>query len=122
MEMRLATEPPKEPSGIPKMKFKALPSRGSSPGPWHRNHRTDRRLREPADMSTRDSRVSSSSAAATHPVEEDDTVTKRKKEELHRKFVKKLGHPDSMARIKRLNSHIDDRDRGSGRRGRRGPR
>ncbi|CAK7224131.1 Mismatch repair protein msh3 [Sporothrix curviconia] len=33
----------------------------------------------------------------------DDEVTKRKKAELHRKFVKKLGHPDSLAKIRRRN-------------------
>ncbi len=44
------------------------------------------------------------------PVEEegsDDPSERRKKEELHRKFVKKLGHPDSMAQIKRRNWQID---------------
>ncbi|TVY27395.1 DNA mismatch repair protein [Lachnellula hyalina] len=30
--------------------------------------------------------------------EEDDQATKAKKEELHKKFVKKLGHPDSLKR------------------------
>ncbi len=49
----------------------------------------------------------SSSAAAQHS-EDEDEVTKRKKEELHRKFVKKLGHPDSMARSKRLDSHVEN--------------
>jgi len=40
--------------------------------------------------------------------EEEETPTeKRKKEELHRKFVKKLGHPDSMVQIKRRNFQID---------------
>ncbi|CAK7205948.1 Mismatch repair protein msh3 [Sporothrix eucalyptigena] len=33
----------------------------------------------------------------------DDPETRRKKEELHRKFVKKLGHPDSLAKTKRRN-------------------
>jgi DNA mismatch repair protein MSH3 len=40
--------------------------------------------------------------------DEDDAATRRKKEELHRKFVKKLGHPDSIAQIKRRNFQIDD--------------
>lgn len=31
----------------------------------------------------------------------DDEAVKTRKEELHRKFVKKLGHPDSIAQIKR---------------------
>ena len=40
--------------------------------------------------------------------EEETPAEKRKKEELHRKFVKKLGHPDSMVQIKRRNFQIDD--------------
>lgn len=39
---------------------------------------------------------------------EDDPAARRKKEELHRKFVKKLGNPDSIAQIKRRNYQIDD--------------
>ncbi|CAK7269710.1 Mismatch repair protein msh3 [Sporothrix epigloea] len=35
--------------------------------------------------------------------ESEDEETKRKKAELHRKFVKKLGHPDSLAKIRRRN-------------------
>ncbi|CAK7210882.1 Mismatch repair protein msh3 [Sporothrix bragantina] len=35
--------------------------------------------------------------------ESDDEETKRKKADLHRKFVKKLGHPDSLAKIRRRN-------------------
>lgn len=31
----------------------------------------------------------------------DDAATKRQKEELHRKFVKKLGHPDSLSLFRR---------------------
>lgn len=38
----------------------------------------------------------------------EDATSQRRKEELHKKFVKKLGHPDSMAMIKRRNFHIDD--------------
>ncbi|OAA53956.1 DNA mismatch repair protein MutS, C-terminal domain protein [Niveomyces insectorum RCEF 264] len=44
--------------------------------------------------------------------DENDTVTKRDKEELHRRFVKRLGHPDSVTQIKRrcfaLSSNDDD--------------
>jgi DNA mismatch repair protein MSH3 len=36
----------------------------------------------------------------------DDEVVRSQKEELHRKFVKKLGHPDSIAQIKRRNWQI----------------
>ena len=49
-----------------------------------------------------------SSSAAAQLSEDEDEVTKRRKEELHRKFVKKLGHPDSMARGKRLDSQMND--------------
>lgn len=39
---------------------------------------------------------------------DEDAASQRRREELHRKFVKKLGHPDSMAMIKRRNFQIDD--------------
>lgn len=39
---------------------------------------------------------------------DEDAASQRRKEELHKKFVKKLGHPDSMAMIKRRNFQIDD--------------
>lgn len=43
-------------------------------------------------------------------VEEDQeqAAVRSQKEELHRKFVKKLGHPDSMAMIRRRNFQIED--------------
>jgi len=52
-------------------------------------------------------------SSENRPAEDDgdsdeDPAARRKKEELHRKFVKKLGHPDSMAQIKRRNYLIDD--------------
>jgi DNA mismatch repair protein MSH3 len=40
--------------------------------------------------------------------DEDDPSVRRKKDELHRRFVKKLGNPDSLAQIKRRNFQIDD--------------
>ena len=43
----------------------------------------------------------SSQSLGVEPIpeeEEDDQATKAKKEELHKKFVKKLGHPDSLKR------------------------
>lgn len=40
-------------------------------------------------------------ASAGRNEDDDDGATKRKKEELHRKFVKKLGHPDSLSRFRR---------------------
>jgi DNA mismatch repair protein MSH3 len=38
----------------------------------------------------------------------DDEVVKSQKADLHRKFVKKLGHPDSIAQIKRRNWQITE--------------
>lgn len=40
--------------------------------------------------------------------EAEDAAVRRQKEELHRKFVKKLGHPDSMAMIRRRNFQTED--------------
>lgn len=47
---------------------------------------------------------------AVGEVEEDQeqAAVRSQKEELHRKFVKKLGHPDSMAMIRRRNFQIED--------------
>lgn len=45
---------------------------------------------------------------ASYGDDEDDPAARRKKDELHRKFVKKLGNPDSMAQIRRGNFQIDD--------------
>ena len=65
----------------------------------------------------------SSQAIPGEPIpeeEEDDEEIKTKKKELHEKFVKKLGHPDSLALIKRRNWQIDadtealDEDAGEG--------
>ncbi|KAK4168797.1 muts domain V-domain-containing protein [Cladorrhinum sp. PSN259] len=39
--------------------------------------------------------------------EDEDAATKRKKEELHRKFVEKLGRPDSMPLLRRGNVQAD---------------
>ena len=50
---------------------------------------------------------SSSNEPAPAIIEEEDgedaAVVKARKEALHRKFVKKLGHPDSLAQIRRRN-------------------
>ncbi|KAB5551264.1 muts domain V-domain-containing protein [Coniochaeta sp. 2T2.1] len=48
------------------------------------------------------------SSGAADGNENEDPSVRRKKEELHRKFVKKLGNPDSIAQIKRRNFQIDD--------------
>lgn len=40
--------------------------------------------------------------------EDEAACRKKEKEELHKKFVKKLGHADSMAMIKRRNFQIND--------------
>lgn len=50
----------------------------------------------------------SSSAAEIDDEDNDDEATRRKKEDLHRRFVKKLGAPDSIAQIKRRNFHLND--------------
>src|SRR5271167_1979252 len=53
----------------------------------------------------------SQSSAVLGSVSEDGTdnkVVQSQKEELHRKFVKKLGHPDSIAQIKRRNWQITE--------------
>ncbi|KAI1264279.1 muts domain V-domain-containing protein [Xylariaceae sp. FL1019] len=42
----------------------------------------------------------------------DDIQEKKRKEELHRKFVQKLGRPDSMAQIRRRNFQIDEETQG----------
>lgn len=49
-------------------------------------------------------------AASDAAVDEngEDAAARRQKEELHRKFVKKLGHPDSMAMIRRRNFQAED--------------
>ncbi|KAI0194564.1 muts domain V-domain-containing protein [Astrocystis sublimbata] len=46
--------------------------------------------------------------AAPEEEQQDDPQTRRRKQELHRKFVQKLGRPDSMALMKRRNHQIDD--------------
>lgn len=45
--------------------------------------------------------------AAEEEEADDDASTRRRKEELHRKFVKKLGHPDSISQLRRRNYHDD---------------
>lgn len=42
--------------------------------------------------------VHNESASPVVPTEESDVADRRKREELHKKWVKKLGHPDSMLR------------------------
>lgn len=49
-----------------------------------------------------------SDAAASEADGSEDPAVVRHKKEMHRKFVKKLGHPDSIAMIKRRNFQIDD--------------
>ncbi len=54
---------------------------------------------------------SSQTAAGLATVQDedlDDEVVQSQKAELHRKFVKKLGHPDSIAQIKRRNWQITE--------------
>lgn len=42
------------------------------------------------------------------PEEDEDATTKAKKDKLHQKFIQKLGHPDSIAQIKRRNWQITE--------------
>ncbi len=54
---------------------------------------------------------SSQDAARLAPVEEEepeDEAVRLQKEQLHQKFLKKLGHPDSVAQIKRRNWMITE--------------
>jgi DNA mismatch repair protein MSH3 len=53
---------------------------------------------------------SSQAAAGPATVQDEDLdeVVKSQKADLHRKFVKKLGHPDSIAQIKRRNWQITE--------------
>ncbi|GAB1310829.1 Mismatch repair protein msh3 [Madurella fahalii] len=39
--------------------------------------------------------------------DDEEATVRRKKEELHRKFVKKLGHPDSLSMLRRRNFQAD---------------
>ncbi|KAK9415292.1 putative DNA mismatch repair protein [Seiridium unicorne] len=47
-------------------------------------------------------------AALAAEREDEDAAAKRRKADLHQKFVKKLGKPDSMAQLKRRNHQIDE--------------
>ncbi|TGJ85908.1 hypothetical protein E0Z10_g2878 [Xylaria hypoxylon] len=47
-------------------------------------------------------------AAPGEEQQQDDAKLQKRKEELHRKFVQKLGRPDSIALMKRRNHQIDD--------------
>ncbi|CAK7245288.1 MAG: Mismatch repair protein msh3 [Sporothrix thermara] len=55
------------------------------------------------DERPRDDRNMSKDTAADDNSSSDDEETKRKKAELHRRFVQKLGHPDSLAKSRRRN-------------------
>ncbi|KAI4598536.1 Mismatch repair protein msh3 [Pestalotiopsis sp. 9143b] len=44
--------------------------------------------------------------------EEEDATEKRRKADLHQKFVKKLGKPDSMAQLRRRNFQADEETQG----------
>ncbi|KAI0125609.1 muts domain V-domain-containing protein [Xylariales sp. AK1849] len=73
-----------------------LPTSKTPPKP---TTRTERYLYD--DASQRDT------TAAEPVIEQDDTAEKRRKAELHQKFVKKLGRPDSMTQLKRRNFQVD---------------
>ena len=60
-------------------------------------------------VSERTSRyIFSSSPSRDEENVEDSVDARKRKDQLHQKFVKKLGRPDSIAEIKRRNWHIDE--------------
>ncbi|KAI0394829.1 muts domain V-domain-containing protein [Xylariaceae sp. FL0594] len=66
------------------------------------NHRTERYLYD--GSSPREGRPAAAATSAEHDrqqEEQEDAREKRRREELHRKFVAKLGRPDSMALLRR---------------------
>ncbi|KAI2636112.1 muts domain V-domain-containing protein [Xylaria nigripes] len=56
------------------------------------------------------SNVGSSQPSAPGGEQKDDAREKKKKDELHRKFVQKLGRPESMAQMKRHDYQIDENE------------
>ncbi|KAI0417556.1 muts domain V-domain-containing protein [Xylaria grammica] len=66
------------------------------------NARTERYLYD--GLSPRDCQA----AAPGEEQQQDGAKEKKRKEDLHRKFVQKLGRPDSIAMMKRRNHQIDD--------------
>ena len=50
------------------------------------------------------SQVTADNATAGEATSEDDEATKKKNQELHKRFVKKLGHPDAMSWRARMTS------------------
>ncbi|KUI66572.1 DNA mismatch repair protein MSH3 [Cytospora mali] len=79
--------------------FPKSPKRNEASASASKSVRTERYLYDGARPSD---------AAVDVDEEDEDAASQRRKEELHRKFVKKLGHPDSMAMMKRRNFQIDD--------------
>lgn len=63
---------------------------------------------EPISSARTSKYVYSSSPLQENQDTEEDGPEKRRKDELHRKFVKKLGKPDSIAEIKRRNRALED--------------
>lgn len=89
--------------------------RSSSPAPSPAGTST-KQQNKTAAAAVRTSRYAyDPSSSASAAVEEGDAGTpedaereRRRKEDLHRRFVKKLGHPDAMAHMKRRNRNIDE--------------
>ncbi|KIW72290.1 hypothetical protein PV04_00495 [Phialophora macrospora] len=63
---------------------------------------------EPGVSRTAKYLYSSSAQQENRDFEDRDDTEKRRKDELHRKFVRKLGKPDSIADIKRRNHVLED--------------
>ncbi|GAP87316.2 putative DNA mismatch repair protein MSH3 [Rosellinia necatrix] len=85
-------------AAVPKSPAKDPPVATSSGQP---NAHTERYLYD--GSSPRDGRD-----AVSAEEQQDDAQEKRRRQELHRKFVQKLGRPDSMALMRRRNHQIDD--------------
>ena len=96
-------------------------SRPGSSGSPKENEVTDRTLRPVAangqkaplssafTTSDRTARyIFSSSLQENQEAEDPNSPERQRKDELHRRFVKKLGKPDSIAEIKRRNRYLED--------------
>lgn len=80
--------------------LKSPANRAKASSPTSKTSRTDRY--------TYDEARSADAGPVGDDEGDEDAATRRYKEELHQKFVKKLGHPDSMAMIKRRHFQNND--------------
>ncbi|KAK0733944.1 muts domain V-domain-containing protein [Lasiosphaeria miniovina] len=97
--IRAGDDTPSKPAA--KASTTACASTAELPNP---SGRTERYIYDAAAAAT------ARSSGVRHESDEDgdqNAATRREKEALHKKFVKKLGHPDSMAMIRRRNFQAD---------------